>query len=95
MVPENTGQTFTMDTIADFSAKRFDEAIGENPYFFYGPYTGLIARNAGMLFIFRLMADHSVGGVEGVLSEFDLGFRNSERWLNKSKRTTSLKASSR
>lgn len=66
-VPEN--QTFTLDTISDFAAKRFNETIGENPYFFYGPYTGLIARNTGILFMFRLMANHSEGDYEGVLSK--------------------------
>lgn len=69
MVPANTNQTFTLNTIADFAAKRFDETIGENPRFFYGPYTGMIARNAGFLFMFRCMANHSNGDIEGTLSE--------------------------
>lgn len=77
MVPLN--ETFTVDTIADLSAKRYDEAIGENPHFFYGPYTGMIARNAGMLFIFRLMGNHPDGDVEGVMSEYRLNTRSQWR----------------
>ncbi|CZT19509.1 related to oxidase [Ramularia collo-cygni] len=67
-VPENTGQTFTSDVISDWAAKRFNDSVAENPRFFYGPYTGLIARNAGILFLTRLMANHADGSIDGVLT---------------------------
>ncbi|KAI1342939.1 Chloroperoxidase [Xylariaceae sp. FL0016] len=50
----------TMDLFAKRAADRFDESISINPYFYYGPYTGLVARNAGYLFNARLLSNHSV-----------------------------------
>lgn len=66
MVPE--GETFTSAVMAEYAAKRFHETVAENPYFYYGPFTGMIARNAGYLFITRLFANHSSEHPEGVLT---------------------------
>lgn len=76
MASEDANETFTSHVVSDWAAKRFNDSIGENPNFFYGPYTGLLARNAGFLFMTRLMANHSDGDVNGVLSESSsfLGF---------------------
>lgn len=49
----------TMDNIAARAAKRFDESIATNPYFYYGPYSGVFARSGGYLFSGRLMSNHS------------------------------------
>jgi len=50
----------TMDDIAARAAKRLDESIATNPYFYYGPYSGVFARNGGYLFAGRLLSNHSV-----------------------------------
>jgi hypothetical protein len=50
----------TMNDIAARAAKRFDESITINPYFYYGPYTGMVARNAGYAFTGRILSNHSV-----------------------------------
>lgn len=66
MVPE--GESYTSEVMAEYAAKRFHETVAENPYFYYGPFTGMIARNAGYLFITRLFANHSSEHPEGVLT---------------------------
>lgn len=64
-VPES--ETFTFDSMSSWAAKRWHDSVETNPYFYYGPFTGMIARNAGYLFYHRLFANHSSS--EGVLSK--------------------------
>lgn len=66
------GDTITMNDIGARAAKRFEESIGNNPYFYYGPYTGLIARNAGYAFAGRLLSNHSDEYPGGQLSKLAL-----------------------
>ncbi|KAI8951280.1 Chloroperoxidase [Xylaria longipes] len=49
----------TMDALGDFAVDRFHESIATNPTFYYGPYSGTIARNAGYAFIGRFMSNHT------------------------------------
>ncbi|KAK9769583.1 hypothetical protein AB5N19_11760 [Seiridium cardinale] len=49
----------TMENIGARAAARFDESVGINPYFYYGPYSGMIARNAGYAFVGRILSNHS------------------------------------
>ncbi|KAJ3572942.1 heme-thiolate peroxidase [Xylaria arbuscula] len=66
----------TMDALADRAVDRFYESIATNPTFYYGPYTGTIARNAGYAFMGRFLSnhtkDHPLGGhlSKEVLSSF-------------------------
>lgn len=54
-----TKGALTMEDIGDRAAKRLSTSISTNPYFYYGPYTGFVARNAGYLFSGRLLSNHS------------------------------------
>lgn len=63
------GDTITMDDIGARAAQRIEESIGNNPYFYYGPYTGLVARNAGYAFAGRLLSNHSDEYPGGQLSK--------------------------
>ncbi|KAI1746960.1 Chloroperoxidase [Xylaria castorea] len=49
----------TMDDLADFAAERFYESIATNPTFYYGPYSGTIARNAGFAFLGRFLSNNT------------------------------------
>ncbi|KAI0814188.1 Chloroperoxidase [Xylaria sp. FL0064] len=49
----------TMDDLADRAVERFHESIATNPTFYYGPYTGTIARNAGYAFLGRFISNHT------------------------------------
>jgi hypothetical protein len=61
---------YSMDMMADRANIRFKESVAENPYFYYGPFTGLVARNAGYIFSGRLFANHSSERPDGYTSMF-------------------------
>ncbi|KAJ5918280.1 hypothetical protein N7454_010655 [Penicillium verhagenii] len=65
----STNGTFSMDLMAERAKIRFEESIQTNPNFYYGPVTGLIARNAGYIFSGRLFRNHSRENPEGVLTK--------------------------
>jgi hypothetical protein len=64
----STDGTFGMDVMAQFAANRYHESVATNPNFYYGPFTGAIARNAGYIFSGRLFRNHSIENPAGVLS---------------------------
>jgi hypothetical protein len=67
---ESTDSDFiSMDDIGNRAAARFWDSIASNPFFYYGPYTGLVARNAGYAFAGRLLANHTDEHPEGLLSK--------------------------
>ncbi|KAI4717666.1 Cloroperoxidase [Aureobasidium sp. EXF-10727] len=49
----------SMDDIGARAAQRFQESISINPNFYYGPYTGMIARNSGYAFTGRILSNHT------------------------------------
>ncbi|KAL6849199.1 hypothetical protein ACO1O0_008729 [Amphichorda felina] len=51
-------EALTMIDLGNRAAQRLDYSIATNPDFYYGPYTGFIARNAGYLFAGRLLSNH-------------------------------------
>ncbi|KAK8190392.1 Chloroperoxidase [Phyllosticta capitalensis] len=59
----------SMDTLAQQAANRFEYAVAHNPNFYYGPITGMIARNAGYFFLGRLLANHTEEHPEGILTQ--------------------------
>lgn len=61
-------EDFSFDVLSKWSADRWHESVATNPYFYYGPFTGMIARNAGFFFVGRLFANHTAGSTEGKLS---------------------------
>ncbi|KAJ5095070.1 hypothetical protein N7532_007361 [Penicillium argentinense] len=65
----STDGTFDMDLMAKRAKIRFDQSVQTNPNFYYGPVTGLIARNAGYIFSGRLFRNHSHENPEGVLTK--------------------------
>ncbi|TQN63657.1 Dothistromin biosynthesis peroxidase dotB, partial [Colletotrichum shisoi] len=58
MAGEGEG-VYDFDLFVDRAAIRFNETIATNPNFYYGPFTGMIARNAGYFFACRLLANYS------------------------------------
>jgi hypothetical protein len=59
----------SMDLLADQAARRWSYSIAHNPNFYYGPVTGMISRNAGYLFLGRLLANHSAQHPDGTLTQ--------------------------
>jgi hypothetical protein len=61
----------SMDDIGARAAKRFQDSITINPNFYYGPYTGMIARNSGYAFTGRILSNHTKENpLGGHLSKF-------------------------
>lgn len=70
-LPEEAAPAF--DILAHRAAEKFNESINTNPNFYYGPFTGTIARNAGYFFAARLLANHTAEtGAEGMMSKSTL-----------------------
>lgn len=66
------GNIITLDSLTEFRSKRFDTQIANNPYFFNGPFTGVLVQPAAYTFIYRFMANHSAENPIGLLSHDNL-----------------------
>lgn len=64
------GETEAFDVFAKSAGVRFDESVATNPNFYYGPWTGLFARNAGYFFAARLFSNYSSANPQGIMSKF-------------------------
>lgn len=62
---------YSFGVFAERAAQRFQETVATNPDFYYGPFTGMVARNAGYFFASRLFANYSSENPEGLLSKFN------------------------
>ncbi|GKT48188.1 dothistromin biosynthesis peroxidase dotB [Colletotrichum spaethianum] len=60
---------YNFDVFAKRASIRFNETIATNPYFYYGPFTGMIARNAGYFFACRMFANYSSENPDGILNK--------------------------
>ncbi len=67
--PGNGTDIISTDDVLQQAVDALNECIATNPYCWYGPYTGMIARNAGAAFALRLLSNHSAENPEGVLSK--------------------------
>ncbi|KAF4970914.1 hypothetical protein FZEAL_9950 [Fusarium zealandicum] len=61
--------TYDLDTFSERAKTRFHETIATNPNFYYGPFTGMIARNAGYMFALRLLSNHTAGSTEDIMNK--------------------------
>jgi hypothetical protein len=64
-----SSSTYSMDLMAERANLRFQQTKATDPNFYYGPFTGMIARNAGYIFAGRFFANHSAENPGGVLSK--------------------------
>ncbi|GKT54633.1 oxidase [Colletotrichum tofieldiae] len=60
---------YNFDVFAERASVRFNETIATNPNFYYGPFTGMIARNAGYFFACRMFANYSSERPDGLLNK--------------------------
>lgn len=68
----DTVGNYAMASLASRANTRFQESKAENPYLYYGPVTGMVARSAGYIFAGRMFANYSKANSAGVLSEHEL-----------------------
>jgi hypothetical protein len=72
-----TGNAWTMNMtlFRDFhdlgaqAARRWNDSVAHNPNYYYGPITGMVSRNAGILFLGRLLSNHSSANPGGILTQ--------------------------
>ena len=60
---------YNLDVLRTFRNERFAQSIAQNPYFYYGPVSGMAVSQAAFTFIYRFMANHSAEYPEGVLNQ--------------------------
>lgn len=68
LINASPGGEVTLDSLTAFRSQRFDTQIANNPYFFNGPFTGVLVQPAAYTFIYRFMANHSEENPYGYLS---------------------------
>jgi len=59
---------YDLDLLTNFRATRFQQSIENNPYFFYGPFSGVLVTPAAYTFIYRYMSNKSEEYPEGRLN---------------------------
>lgn len=67
--PAEGSDVISTDDVLQQAVEALRECVATNPYCYYGPYTGLVARNAGAAFALRLLANHSTENPDGILSK--------------------------
>ncbi|TID22771.1 aromatic peroxygenase [Venturia nashicola] len=60
---------YDLGVLTSFRAKRFQQSIDNNPYFFNGPFSGVAVQPAAYTFIYRFMANHSAENPAGQLTK--------------------------
>ncbi|KAF2133984.1 Cloroperoxidase [Dothidotthia symphoricarpi CBS 119687] len=68
LIDYSPGGVVTLESLTSFRSHRFDTQIANNPYFFNGPFSGVLVQPAAYTFIFRFMANHSAENPTGLLS---------------------------
>lgn len=59
---------YSFDDLVKFRSARFTQSVQNNPYFFYGPFTGIEVSQAAFTFISAFMSNHSTEYPNGFLS---------------------------
>ncbi|CAH0382737.1 unnamed protein product [Bemisia tabaci] len=59
---------YNLNVLTPFRARRFNESVTTNPYFFNSPFAGLLVQPAAYTFIYRFMANKSEEYPEGLLN---------------------------
>ncbi|PBP27410.1 Cloroperoxidase [Diplocarpon rosae] len=59
---------YDLTSLTPFRAKRFQQSINQNPYFFNGPFSGVAVQPAAYTFIYRFMGNKSAQYPDGYLN---------------------------
>lgn len=68
LINHSPGGVVTLDSLTSFRSDRFDNQKATNPYFFNGPFSGVLVQPAAYTFIYRFMANHSAENPIGELT---------------------------
>jgi len=64
---QKNGDSITLDVLTEFRNDRWQQSLSTNPYFFNGPFSGVVVTPAAYTFIYRFMANKSMEHPEGLL----------------------------
>jgi hypothetical protein len=67
LIDYSPGGQVTLESLTAFRSHRFDVQKATNPYFFNGPFSGVLVQPAAYTFIYRFMANHSAEHPAGIL----------------------------
>ena len=67
--PNAATANYNLDVLLQFRKSRYQQSVSQNPYFFYGPFTGIGVSQAAFTFIYRFMGNKSAEHPEGVLNQ--------------------------
>ncbi|KUJ08136.1 uncharacterized protein LY89DRAFT_691409 [Mollisia scopiformis] len=67
--PDAATANYDLSVLTPFRATRFQQSISDNPYFFNGPFSGVLVQPAAYTFIFRFMGNKSAEYPEGILNQ--------------------------
>ena len=67
--PDDDTANYNLEILRSFRQTRFQESISKNPYFFYGPFSGMAVSQAAFTFIYRFMSNKSAIAPEGTLNK--------------------------
>jgi len=67
--PDPATANYDIPTLTKFRAARFQQSIENNPYFFNGPFSGVLVQPAAYTFIYRFMSNKSAEYPEGILNQ--------------------------
>jgi Peroxidase, family 2 len=60
---------YNLDVMLQHRKWMFEQSVANNPYFFYGPFTGVLVSQAAFTFVYRFMSNKSAEAPEGVLNK--------------------------
>lgn len=67
--PDAATANYDLSVLTPFRAARFQQSIENNPYFFNGPFSGVLVQPAAFTFIYRFMGNKSAEYPEGRLDQ--------------------------
>lgn len=67
--PNAATANYDIAVLTDFRAKRRQESIATNPYFFSGAFSGVSVQTAAYTFIYRFMGNKSAEAPQGILNQ--------------------------
>ena len=65
-VPDDQAN-YDLPILTQFRVEGFQESLHQNPYFFNGPFSGVLVQPAAYTFIYRFMANHTSANPDGIL----------------------------
>lgn len=67
--PDAATANYDLSVLTNFRAQRRQNSVATNPYYFSGPFSGVLVEPAAYTFIYRFMSNKSAEAPEGILNQ--------------------------